>query len=99
MKKEPKPKAQSTINREDFLRKMKDFNLQYTGSSWGSSDFLTDGEPLELAERLSKVGLRHFKIFAHSNRTCTIRIWLHSLEYAFNKHNSQCISRIEVHNG
>lgn len=99
MKKEPKPKAQSTIDREDFLRKMKDFDLKYVGNSWGSSDFLANGEPLELAERLSKTGLRHFKLIAHNNGTCTLRVWVHSTYDCFNKYNKEHIVRIEVHNG
>lgn len=98
MKKEPKPKAQSTIDREDFLKKMKDFNLKYVGNSWGSSDFLIDGEPIELADKLSKAGLRHFKLFAHNDDTCTLRIWISS-RYVFNNHGTQHIQRIEVHNG
>lgn len=99
-KKEPKPKAASTIAREDFLRIMEKhgFNLRYIGNSWGSSDFLIDGEPLELAKVLSRTGLRHIKLLNQDEHTCILRVLIYDdVKRMFN--DNHYTFRIEVFNG
>ena len=98
-KKEPKPKAASTIAREDFLRIMekRGFNLRYIGNSWGSSDFSIDGEPLELARALSRTGLRHIKLLAQEKNTCILGVYVYSSDMMFNDYSY--VSRLEVFNG